>query len=253
MAWKNLGEDLSELFDDFANAHETSAKYKRDGLRIINTSRHEERRFVAGRREHALSRLPPCPRCGKSIVNRPDRGSKYPTYCSVTCRGNTNQERYRKQNRALGLCGRCPEHSGKRALCEYHNKQMRGHNDRYRAEARAKKIAAGTYRKKPLGPYKYVPDKRGIVGTTVHMLTFVKETGFNKHHKRLYEAKCACGKSKVVVGGDVLSGRIRSCGCHKSAGAAARAIIRNRAMAAKRKQPVNEQGQRNETIESNTQ
>jgi len=50
------------------------------------------------------------------------------------------------------------------------------------------------------------------------LLTFVEEAGSNKHGKKLWKLKCACGEYTVAIASQVRSGKTKSCGHLQSAG-----------------------------------
>jgi len=53
-------------------------------------------------------------------------------------------------------------------------------------------------------------------GARFDKLTVIREAGYSKAGKKLYECQCDCGSPpKVVVGGDLRSGRTTSCGCNR--------------------------------------
>lgn len=56
-------------------------------------------------------------------------------------------------------------------------------------------------------------EKLNLVGQTFNELTAIKEAGKHPKGHILYEFKCSCGNTKVLVGGYVASGRTKSCGC----------------------------------------
>jgi hypothetical protein len=50
------------------------------------------------------------------------------------------------------------------------------------------------------------------------LLTFIEEAGSNKHGKKLWKLKCACGEYTVAIASQVRSGKTKSCGHLQSAG-----------------------------------
>ena len=46
-----------------------------------------------------------------------------------------------------------------------------------------------------------------------NLLTFIKDTGKNKHGKQLALFQCKCGNTKETIKIDVIKNRVKSCGC----------------------------------------
>jgi hypothetical protein len=55
-----------------------------------------------------------------------------------------------------------------------------------------------------------------LMGMKFERLAVVKEAGRDKNKKVLWDCVCDCGNEKTVVGGDLKSGKTRSCGCLQS-------------------------------------
>lgn len=53
---------------------------------------------------------------------------------------------------------------------------------------------------------------------TFGLLTFLRDAGVNKHGKRLWQLKCACGQETVAIATAVRNGHTKSCGCQKRKG-----------------------------------
>jgi len=59
-----------------------------------------------------------------------------------------------------------------------------------------------------------IPKKvKNMLGKVFGRLVVVSYTGSNAHHKAVWECLCECGNNVEVVGGSLLSGYTRSCGC----------------------------------------
>jgi len=57
---------------------------------------------------------------------------------------------------------------------------------------------------------------KDITGQTFNHLIVLKDSGKRDKHKAiLWECQCVCGKTTLVRGSDLKSGRIKSCGCQK--------------------------------------
>lgn len=54
-----------------------------------------------------------------------------------------------------------------------------------------------------------------LIGSKFVRLTVISQAGTDKHHNRLFECLCDCGKTKVVNGNDLKTGNTKSCGCFK--------------------------------------
>lgn len=55
-------------------------------------------------------------------------------------------------------------------------------------------------------------NKKGyLIGKTFHFLKVIKYLG-----NRKYECLCVCGNIRIVLGGNLLKGNIKSCGCKKT-------------------------------------
>lgn len=59
--------------------------------------------------------------------------------------------------------------------------------------------------------------KKGLIkdltGMTFGRLTVITEAGRTPAKKTLWLCKCVCGGEKVIIGGSLVSGRTKSCGC----------------------------------------
>lgn len=53
-----------------------------------------------------------------------------------------------------------------------------------------------------------------LIGETFGRLTVISLKGLDKHHSRLWECKCTCGKTSYVRSADLMSGKVVSCGCY---------------------------------------
>jgi hypothetical protein len=58
-----------------------------------------------------------------------------------------------------------------------------------------------------------VPKRLNLLGHRYGRLSVIAEAGLSPHGKTLWRCQCDCGTEKVVVGGDLRSGRTTSCGC----------------------------------------
>ncbi|MCA1029268.1 hypothetical protein LCM23_24975 [Cytobacillus kochii] len=58
-----------------------------------------------------------------------------------------------------------------------------------------------------------MPKPKDLTGQKFGRLTAIKSCGSNKLGKRTWLCKCECGSEKIIVSGDLSSGRTRSCGC----------------------------------------
>lgn len=58
----------------------------------------------------------------------------------------------------------------------------------------------------------YVKD---LTGKVFGRLTVVRFLGISRNGKSQWVCRCECGKEKVIIGGDLSSGRTTSCGCKK--------------------------------------
>ena len=56
-------------------------------------------------------------------------------------------------------------------------------------------------------------NKLDLVGLKFERLTVMCEAGRTPAKKIKWLCKCSCGKETIVVGGDLKSGRVKSCGC----------------------------------------
>lgn len=72
-----------------------------------------------------------------------------------------------------------------------------------------------------------MPAKRDLTGIRFGRLKVIREFGLTSNKKFTWFCKCDCGKTTVVIGGDMVSGRQISCGCIRSE----KASIRFKAMA----------------------
>ena len=54
---------------------------------------------------------------------------------------------------------------------------------------------------------------RGLTGQTFGKLTVVSFAGSSNRGKATWLCKCECGNEKTVAGGNLTSGRTKSCGC----------------------------------------
>jgi hypothetical protein len=71
-----------------------------------------------------------------------------------------------------------------------------------------------------------------IVGKTFGQMAVLREVDLSAHRKRQYLCQCACGSPpKVIVGGDLKTGRVVSCGCVFRRKASERAILRGEDLA----------------------
>lgn len=52
-----------------------------------------------------------------------------------------------------------------------------------------------------------------LTGIRFDRLLVVEFVGLSRHEKSLWRATCDCGKTTIVVGGQLSSGRTKSCGC----------------------------------------
>ena len=61
---------------------------------------------------------------------------------------------------------------------------------------------------------------KDITGEKFGRLIAIEPVGANRFHKVMWRCICECGKETVVVGSDLRSGAVRSCGCLHSEAAA---------------------------------
>ena len=54
---------------------------------------------------------------------------------------------------------------------------------------------------------------KDLVGIKFFRYLVIKEAERNKHNQICWECLCDCGSVRIVVGGDLKSGRSKSCGC----------------------------------------
>jgi hypothetical protein len=54
---------------------------------------------------------------------------------------------------------------------------------------------------------------KNLIGKTYNELTVKKCVGKNKWHNYLWLCDCSCGGTHITTGGDLKSGRVKSCGC----------------------------------------
>lgn len=60
-----------------------------------------------------------------------------------------------------------------------------------------------------MGVYKY---DESYIGKKYNYLT-VTGFGYNDFGKRCFNCKCECGVEKLLITTDVITGRVKSCGC----------------------------------------
>ncbi len=60
------------------------------------------------------------------------------------------------------------------------------------------------------------PYLKNITGQRFGRLIVLSLSGMSKHSKALWLCECECGNKKVLVAGDLQSGRSKSCGCLRS-------------------------------------
>lgn len=66
-----------------------------------------------------------------------------------------------------------------------------------------------------------------LTGMSVGQLTVISHVGYNAHRKSLWKCRCNCGLETIIVGGNLVSGNSKSCGCESRKKSRDRAIARN--------------------------
>ena len=56
---------------------------------------------------------------------------------------------------------------------------------------------------------------KDLIGNKYGRLTVIKRLGSTKNKKSLFLCKCDCGKHVEIIGGNLVSGTTKSCGCYK--------------------------------------
>ena len=108
---------------------------------------------------------------------------------------------------------------GKLTVIEYAGKNKDNRAMFYcECECGKRDVAVGTYlvkkRQQDCGCISGSKGKNlNIIGKTFNELTATKRVGINPKGHVLYEFKCSCGNTKVIVGSQVANGRTKSCGC----------------------------------------
>lgn len=66
---------------------------------------------------------------------------------------------------------------------------------------------------KSCGCLRKIPRSLDLTGQTFGRLTVIKKVEKNEYNMNRFLCKCICGNEKVVIGSNLLSGNVRSCGC----------------------------------------